>query len=307
MNRSFKNLDLPLFVGHFLQFVDRVKSQILGIDQNFVWQGVAIESDGSEILNQDPETIARKLWDTSASLWPAVESIGNYKVTMISILEHFSKIEFPKQPIKILSLGSGPGLYEIFLAWVLSEHGVSFRLHSIDFSQQMICLQEKILGHDAKLGKVFPRKIRDKILPKQGDMTDLPEHFTGNFDCVIVNNSLQWVVNWQKAVAEIARVIKPNSSIGDVLLFVHPHAMKAMAGDCLIQFPEVTFPALLDELEKNNLKPNSFRQMSGTRGTGQVGSSTNRILIRAKFAPQGIDSSWRSRPVQGFSANLIPA
>lgn len=238
----------------------------------------------------------QEFWDRQAKDWAVIETPLNYAITMATLMEHL-KIDDRVRRETILSLGSGPGLYETFLASCLaglpsSEH---VTVVAVDYAPRMTQMHKQLL---AKLRLPDGRKLTN-IRPVTDDMKNLSSFDAGSVDQIICNNALQWVHDWRSVIAEMARVIKPEG-LGWVYLFVHRHAMAigdVQTGNPLIEVPEVPLDELLDELEAKRFQVRHMRQFTGQRGTGQGGGRTNRVFVLAKYRHEEEFSSWRDAEI----------
>lgn len=292
----------------FLKFVSQVKTQISNLGDDFEWQGVGLETELDPNDPKNTETLIQLGWNAMANYWVAVESLATYKATFVSLLERLS--HYPKHGkgrIKVLSVGSGPGLYEIFLAKILSEHGFQIRFFSTDYSESMIDFQNRILESGLKIEKMPVGRLRPMVTPSVANMTNLPEYFEDKFDIVICNNALQWTDDWKEAIAEISRSLNPKSQIQKAILIIHPHAMRVCAGSRMVKRPLVDEDSLLDELYKHNLSPQMTRLLIGPPGSGQVSTaSLARMMIETKYYPLGECPNWRSLAMSSVKATAIP-
>lgn len=296
------SLNIEKLAQIFLHFVQEVKSKICGISEDWQWKGMAIRSEFDPEDSDHHNQLILKCWDSMASNWIAVESKASYQSTMISILERIFTYPKPTNTkLKILSLGSGPGTYEIFLAKVLKDLGFSFSINTTDYSAGMINFQKRVLSSDLRIGKTKVSSLKLFVSPSVADMTNLPEYFDKRFDLVICNNSLQWVDDWCEAIKQISESLNPSSLIKSVLFFIHPHAMQLKAGDVVISRDKIELSDLLDNLNQKNLSPVKTRLLAGPPNSGQVkGAALNRMMLEAVLHPKGVPASWRDlQPTRG--------
>lgn len=284
----------------FLNFLGHIRA-LCGIGDDFSWKGAEIETEEDPHDPANHEAVMRSAWSQISRYWAGVESTSNYVATIATLIDKLSECRMPQQgKLQVLSLGTGPGVYELFLAWWLKANKMPARIHSTDYAEDMITLQREILESPIRIGKTKVSALRDIVSPSVADMSALPDRFSGKADVVICNNSLQWVAEWRQAVGEIAQAVNPKGRNRMVYFIVHPHAMRVQLGDRTITRDHVEVDALLDEMEKHNLQPLGKRFMIGPPGSGQAGNMLNRMLISAQLMPQGIEHSWRSmRSVPG--------
>lgn len=282
------------FVVDFLAFVGACH-QLMG-QANLYGQRtmdlarVNIEISGPTELTSE---IITANWGQLARTWAVLETPINYGLTMSSILEFFKANDRLRGDHKELdvSLGAGPGLYELYLANLFEQTpGLErLRLICLDAAPAMTAYTNELIE---KLRKGTPLKIKN-IRAVTGDMTTLP-FADRSVSQLLVNNSLGWVPNWQQAIAEMARVISPDQ-LGYAYFVVHPHPMvlRDQQGSRLHQLNDMSATDLMDKLEKNGCGIDFTRLMAG-RGTGQAGNDTNRIFIKGQFT-SGDPGSWRER------------
>lgn len=103
----------------------------------------------------------------------------------------------PSRYGKLLEPGIGTGRIGIALA----ERGYS--VTGIDIAPKML----KVLA-----GKLKQRKDQLPLTFKKADVTDLPFK-TATFDIAVVVHVFHLIRPWQKAVAEVLRVLKPNAPL----------------------------------------------------------------------------------------------
>jgi SAM-dependent methyltransferase len=134
------------------------------------------------------------------------------------------------------------------------------------------------------------------VKPVTADMTriPLPDH---SQDAVLCNNSLQWCLQWPKAIEEMARILDPSRKPWAYLV-VHTHErpmhIGTDTGECPIKMPRVLVPGILDELERHGFSIMTTRQIHGGAKTGQGQAGFERLFIKAEFTPGGLRHSWRN-------------
>ncbi len=233
----------------------------------------------------NPERFLSESWSVQAPYWALVETPQTYTITMLNLLRF---LEFPEDKhLSLVSLGSGPGLYETFLARLLGKTGIGGMTTCIDFASAMTEMHRFILSLEQP-------PLRN-IETATSDMSSipLPDHRT---DVIICNNSLQWCRQWKKAVAEMARILDPDRT-AMVYLIIHLHecpmGLFDRAGKCPIEMPRISAERIMDEFEKNKFTIYGSTQMRGGHGSGQMGGEVNRAMLRAKYTPQGLECRWR--------------
>jgi SAM-dependent methyltransferase len=264
-----------------------------------------------------PAQILRQLWDKRSGLWGLVESPFNYLITMQTLIENLELTEQNQRREMFLSIGTGPGLYEVFLANTVRkiQNGKRVRFICTDFAYGMLKQLQELLVKSGELQSLrgsisymlpsFGHTCLTTVLPAVSDMNCLSIR-SKTIDQIICNNSLQWSENWKRAIAEMARVIKPNG-IGNLYLFVHLHPMSLIGpnGERFLKLGNFSSDELFDELEANGFEVKKIRQIAGKKGTGQYGMEINRLFVKARFNRNGIKKPWREKQVSAsFSGAL---
>lgn len=294
------------FVQDFLEFV-AVCHELMG--QTELYQRQGIDLGRVELALSDPDELTSELitenWNQLAGRWAVMESPVNYGLTMATLLQFVKTNDRLRTNGKetILSLGTGPGLYELYLAQ-MCERVPGFqkiRIVCLDAAREMRAYQEQLTDKlRARTGLRF-RNIRTVT----ADMTHLPLA-DRSVSQVIVNNSLGWVPEWQQALREIARVILPDR-LGHAYFFVHPHPMSVrdQEGNSLYTLNTMVATDLMDELERLGCTINNTRLMAA-QGTGQAGRNTQRIFIKGRFTHEE-PGSWRERAAHNqVTTHLTP-
>lgn len=296
---------IETYLEEFRAFVESVRKLLCGSEEKIISTGVAMEAEYDPMAAENREAIFKDGWSVMASIWAGVESIPAYLITMRTILEHFEKMDIPKgRKFRILSLGSGPALYETFLAYWFREQGYSLAVYPLDYAVQMVEFQRKILcSKDLRIGGKKLGFLKDDVIPTEGDMTDL-SRFRGKIDVIICNNSLQWVADWQKAVLEMGLSMSPEGA-KRAFMFIHPHAMRIRVGDMVLKREIVTYEALLDAMEGSHFSPLFQRYMNAGPGSGQSDREFLRMHIDLKFLPAGVERSWRKRSLDSATQRKI--
>lgn len=250
-----------------------------------------------------PGEVMQKLWDNRAHDWAVVESPANYLMTMRTLLEFF-KLNNKVRKERIVSLGCGPGLYEIFLAHLFHRtfgKAKEVRIVCTDFSPEMTNQQRRVLDLSAEL---FGQRVMNVRTVTENMMRlSFP---SGTVDQIICVNSLQWVPDWQQVLEEMRRVLNPKS-LGWVYLLVHLHPMSVFlpSGETLFKFGDFTIPELLDALEARHFQIHSTRQIQGRAGTGQAGLPTQRYFVLARYCHRGVGlKKWREANISGALSTM---
>lgn len=117
----------------------------------------------------------------------------------------------PGQSAADLGFGGGVGLRAL-----LDRVGPDGHVRGVDLSDTMLAMARRRFGQDVAAGR---------LVIDQGDLTDLPLP-DDSLDAVITVNTVYFVAELERALAEIARVLRPTGvaviGVGD------PEAMAAM-------------------------------------------------------------------------------
>lgn len=246
------------------------------------------------------EELLRRGWNKVAHKWAVIESPGSYFLTMQTLIQ-FLRLDDKRRQQNILSLGSGPGLYETYLGHIFEESfpGLEIRLRCIDSANEMTECHQRILRHARWDG----RKVRC-VQPATDDMTHL--HVPDDcVDQIICNNSLQWTPDWRKAIAEMARVMRPDG-VRQLYLFVHTHPMVLRDVDWnpVVERGKFTIHELMDALEEQHFDIHQLRQLAGCEGTGQMGGGLSRVFFLARWEPKEKIVSWRDKRVSAALSGI---
>ena len=264
--------------------------------------GVAL---GVDPATMSPKEVLRAMWNARAHDWAVIESPLAYAVTFQTIMEHL-KVKGPGKKETFLSLGSGPGLYETYMAALLRMSGVKdVKIICLDAAKEMTQRHKQILA-DAYLqvqGTMTVTKIKN-VEPVTGDMMSL-NFKSGSIDQIMCNNALQWSLDWKKAISEMARVMNPKG-LGWLYLVVHTHPMTVWTGEGVpfMQLGKFTVPELFDFLEEKNFLLHHMRQIKGRMGTGQMGKDINRVFVLAQYVANGGFKSWRERTISAALSGM---
>jgi SAM-dependent methyltransferase len=149
------------------------------------------------------ESGIRESWNEFGAGYIVAESVIANQLTFLLLHKHLRQVK-PNE--RILSVGSGPGLFETYLAEVLHLH----RIFCVDIANNLLKTQLEM--HARKNGKAACLPT-----PLEGSMNKLP--FADNsFSQLICINSLHWSQNWVGAVEEMDRVLSKDD--GSQAIFV---------------------------------------------------------------------------------------
>ncbi len=292
-NKEIANLQ----AHEFLNFVQVVLDRI-GVRQHEVDKTLALDLGG-----QDPDwdKILKTIWNKRAKVWGWVETPTNYFATFSTLVEHFETDNNQRKKERIASLGSGPGLYEAYLMYLLSRVGghQNVEMYCVDFAREMTAINSRIL----KLYKDESGKMIQNTRALTGDMTnlDFPDN---HFNQIICNNALQWTQNWKDAVSEMARVLNPQG-LGVLYIFINRHPMRLInqeTNEVMLSIGGIDPAELFDALEEKNFQIERTRQYRTAKGLGQMGGTSDRMFIKARLSKDGTVNSWRQANI-GYSVS----
>lgn len=240
---------------------------------------------GSYEPKAERERFLKDIWNVQSNFWALIETLPTYYLTMMTILEKF---ELPEDKhLRLVSLGSGPGVYETFLGKLFGTKGIGGTITCVDFAPEMTAMQRFIMSLETP-------PLRN-IEPITGDMANVPLP-NRSVDALLVNNSLQWCTNWQKAIAEMARLLDPERKPWAYLIVhLHKQAMhvRTSTGERPVDMQPVLVPQIMDELEKHRFTIVSSRQLRSGHGGGQAGGTMDRVFLKTEFTPHGLRHRWR--------------
>lgn len=179
--------------GEFLQFLS---SMIVSSDPS-TW-GAAINKEDI-IRARAQEGLSDAIWNTQATFWAQIETPCTY-FTFGGLFYEWLE---GKKTDRILSVGCGPGLYEIFLSHKLNQKQLTI-ITGTDFSNGMVT--------EGTINKKRYRELYgsdSRTLFKQNDANIFQGIPDNSKDVVLSNNVLNWLPRWKKSLYEIHRVLKP--------------------------------------------------------------------------------------------------
>lgn len=122
--------------------------------------------------------------------------------------ERLREVLAPQAGERVLEIGPGTGYYTLDLSGWLGEGTLAI----FDIQQEML---------DHTMERVSERGLRN-VDPTQGDATSLG-YEDGSFDAVVLTTVLGEIPERERAVAEIARVLRPGGRLVVGELFGDPH------------------------------------------------------------------------------------
>ena len=147
------------------------------------------------------QKLVDKLFDTQATYWRDTykeKDISDiiYQIRQAVALKYIDELSLPKTA-RVLEIGCGAGL----MTAALAKRG--FLVEAIDHSQSMVDLT---IEHAKQTG------IANQINVRTGDIHEL-SYENQTFDLIIALGVIPWLHDFQKGLAEIARVIRPSGYI----------------------------------------------------------------------------------------------
>jgi ubiquinone/menaquinone biosynthesis C-methylase UbiE len=121
----------------------------------------------------------------------------------------------PEAGERILEIGPGTGYYTLDLAEWVGREG---RLEIFDLQQEMI---------DHTMGRVADRGLVN-VIPTRGDARELP-YDDSSLDAVVLTTVLGEIPDQERALREIARVLRPGGRLVVGELFGDPHFVSPSA------------------------------------------------------------------------------
>ncbi len=248
-----------------------------------------------------PEGLAsamQAVWSDTGPAWLGIESEFTIEMTMLTFFTWLANIQIPQQKrIRIISLGTGPCAYEIFLAHELVCAGFDPVVTCVDYAQGMLNIAGDILKEKI-IGKVTMGPLRERIRLVCASMEDLSVFHSRKpgFDIVLCNNALQWSLDWRRVITQIPGLIH-QKGLRQFFLAIHTHAMqlKIPHSGRRISLPPAEGADVLDAVEKSGFDIEAMRILKAPNGFGQAGMSVSRQFIRGYYQPGGATYSWRER------------
>lgn len=264
-----------LFLGMILTVVEKFEKPKKEMVVGGGFAGILSNKENADVF-------MRNSWNYLAPHWATFESPMNYFLTVISMIERINIRKDTSGEIKVLSLGSGPGLYELFFAQLINQNKV--KLHISDYVQEMVNFSQQAAGY-LKVNNTEHEVIDMNNINKPGN----------TFDSVWVNNSLQWSFSQEKAISEISRVLK-NGSTAHII--IHEQPMRFSYKKENSQWGEYIIPTIEvpDVLEKHHLQVYSMRSMFSTHGQG--GGLAYRRIIDVVKNPESFPT-WKEALLSG--------
>ena len=167
-----------------------------------------------DLRAEDLGGVIKKIWEKQASGWAQTETLPNYFINMALIMTWLKKAESTKD---MLSVGSGPGLYEIFIEQELKDKVGNF--YCTDVSPKML---GQVRDNQRKAKMAFREKSNLKL--EVCGIESLPFK-DESMDVIIGNKVLHWSTKKRDAVEEMNRVLKP----GGLLMLVIPNGQSGIA------------------------------------------------------------------------------
>lgn len=246
---------------------------------------------------ENEDRFLKDTWGMWADFWPLIETVPTYQITMLTILQKLRISE--RGTLRLASIGSGPGIYETFLARITQGMGIPSKFTCVDLAPEMAVMQNFIANID-------PPPLRNLDLVT-ADMASLPLP-NGSMDAVLCNNSLQWSKRWRKAIREMARILDPKGGRA-LYLVVHTHGQemhtRTADGEKVIDMKPILIEEIFDELEANSFVISSSRQIHCADGMGQAGAGVDRAFICAHHEPNKKSSSWRKSKITVAGASAF--
>lgn len=132
------------------------------------------------------------MWADLGTDYVTQEPLDAFGATMLMLLENLPR---PTGRERWLSLGSGPGIYETFLARIFPEAMID----CLDISPELINFHLRLLAAQTDLAY--------RVNPQIADISQTLEFPAGSFNRILVINCLHWIRGWRNTISEINRVL----------------------------------------------------------------------------------------------------
>ena len=253
--------------GKFIEFVRDIKSKFPS-------------QDSSLTASLFPESIA-SLWNRLGKNYLHQESIDALAATMYLLQEQgVNQVSGNKN--KWLSIGSGPGLYELFLVKQLNR----VKIDSLDISMEQLRVGKQIINPLAA-----DNSKRINLI--NASMSEIPLA-SGKYDRVLVLNSLHWSADWKKAVSEVGRVLNPKN--GSRVYAVIGSAAIVTKNGKTSPAKDLNTDTLIDEFEANGLMAKHLITMNILNGQLNMPTSRMFAVFERGIKP---NKHWSERMISG--------
>lgn len=154
-----------------------------------------------ELKKENKQKIVDEFFDTQATYWRDTYKENDISGTIYQrrqkvALNYIDGLKLPRN-IRVLEIGCGAG----FMTCALANRG--FKVEAIDHAQKMV---------DMTLERTKQMDISNQISVCTGDIHELT-YVDQTFDLIVALGVTPWLHNFQKAMAEIARVLEPSGYI----------------------------------------------------------------------------------------------
>ncbi|MBX4191356.1 MAG: class I SAM-dependent methyltransferase [Candidatus Doudnabacteria bacterium] len=206
-------------------------------------------------------------WDQRARHWRLYKLGASVNLAALLMSLDLSSLGRCK---KILSVGSGIGVYEVFLARLLEEAGYETEILCVDSSQGM-CDRIQALAADARA-----RNLRTVNAPA----TTLPCP-DASIDLLICIDAIQWMIEWRAVVAEMRRVINPKGN-SKLCFTVHDKPSGYMLNSRPVRLGDISLLRLTEELLKHGF---TVQDPIPLHSNHEIAAQMLGNLLVAKFQP----------------------
>ncbi len=218
-----------------------------------------------------------------------------YPLQMQALLDFLA---LPAGEHTLASLGCGPGVMEISLAHYALEVDQlqGLRVSSIDAAAGMVKTHKSLLAKFTEEGLCCPAQPLPNLTVGQGDFSRLPFE-TAEVQHALVSFSLEWVPQWRPAVAEISRILEPETGYAYLFLPHAPATAGTMHGKPYV-IGTFGLHELLDCLERKDLSIAAIRKVHATplvAGSGKEYQPTGWIAVIAQKRGDNSFVGWRTR------------
>jgi hypothetical protein len=218
-------------------------------------------------------------WDGLGKSYLLDESLDAYATTMLALLEH---CRVPAVSEKWLSLGSGPGIYELFLAKRFPKVSVT----SVELSPEQVNIQRELLEQVASKSPA----VRKRLNVVQGSMTNLGD-VGGDYNQILCINSLPWSSNWRAVIAGVEKALSRREGSR---VFTTMGSVSSTNGQRVIS-PDLDTDTLIEEFEKYGLRAKAVGTLSFI---GQHGLFTPRFYGSFERTSK-MSEPWETRVLSG--------
>lgn len=232
--------------SNFIDFVEQVK--------------IMFPKKSEIFISGSPFEEVASIWNKLGQDYLHMETVDAMAATMY-LLQKNGIDQVGSGQTNWLSMGSGPGLYEMYLSKQLNR----VQIDNLDISIQQLNASKFITNSLAD-------KSTERIRTLNASMDAIPVA-SDYYNRILILNSLHWCASWGKAISEIGRVL--NKKTGRVYAVLGSASILTNEGKTRLN-QDLNSYSLIDCFEHNGFVTKHIVQMGILNG--QHGLSTERLF-----------------------------